>query len=325
MTSRIAQLRVVVVAPGSRFDRAQLDENVASLRNLGADVHVSENILRQGHPYLNGSDDERIAELQSALLRDDCDVIWLARAGYGLTRIVGKLDNLRRRSGPQAVVVGYSDATAWHAQNYLSTAPQVHGPLITELHQLTEGAHRHLMELLSNRCEKITMPLTKIRWNHERVVAVAGPILCANLCVLSHLVGTTAFPNLRGSILLLEDVGEPPYRIDRMMTQLRYSGSLDGVVALVVGTFAKTTHDKLLSSDAACILATKDAEQAIVSAMEGMAIPVVGDAKVGHIRDNLAIWQGGAATITPADVGGVDAMVLSVTRPTFWPGPRPSS
>ena len=222
-------MRVRIEAPSSPFSEEKLSRGVARLRAAGVEVE-GEGALRGRHAYLNGDDDERRRALEQAL-SSDVDVIWLARGGYGLTRLVTRLSPPAR--GP--VVVGFSDATALFAHLAGSGLRCVHGPLATTVADEPEASFAHLLAVLERRARGARFPLEmEPGLDHE------GWLFAANLCVLTHLVGTPSMPSLQGSVLVLEEVGERPYRIDRMLTQLRASGALRGVRAVVVGPVSYT-------------------------------------------------------------------------------------
>ncbi len=218
-------LRVRIEAPSSPFSVERLAAGVARLRDAGCDVDDSHAGPRGRHAYLNGSDVERKKSLERAL-HSDVDVVWLARGGYGLSRIAGGITVPRR--GP--VVCGFSDATALFAQLSGTGVPCVHGPLATTIAAEPDDSFAHCLDVLMRRAKGKRLPVQL-----EESVDVDGTLFAGNLCVLAHLCGTPSMPSLEGSIVVLEEIGERPYRIDRMLTQLRESGAFVGVRAVIVG------------------------------------------------------------------------------------------
>lgn len=223
-------MRVRFEAPSSPFIPEKLEAGRARLAAAGWDVGSQHqgNLLRGRHAYLNGTDEERATALERAL-RGDEDVVWLARGGYGLTRIVRRVRAPNR--GP--VVVGFSDATALFAHLLGSGVRCVHGPLATTLAAEPEDSFAHALAVVSRQARGRSLP---VRCDAPAApLDVDGWLFAGNLCVLAHLAGTPSAPDLDGAVLVLEEVGERPYRIDRALTQLCESGMLHGVRAVVVG------------------------------------------------------------------------------------------
>lgn len=218
-------MRVRVEAPSSPYPQEKLHAGVERLRAAGIEVDDSRAQLRGQHAYLNGTDDERRRSLEDAL-HSDADVVWLARGGYGLTRIVRKVQIPAR--GP--ILMGFSDATALFGHLSGSGARCVHGPVMTSLAAEPEETFRHALDVLGRRARG-----RSLRVHQDEDFEVEGWLFAGNLCVLAHLAGTPSSPNLDGAVVVLEEVGERPYRIDRALTQLKESGMLEGARAVVVG------------------------------------------------------------------------------------------
>jgi len=280
------------VAPSSPFKREHLDEGIDVMRRMGIDVvDTSEQVLREGHPFLNGSDDERVASLIDALT-DDVDVVWLARGGYGLTRIMRPLRErlVEHRSHFESnglpTIVGFSDATALFGLLATLDMPAVHGPLATSLRNEPDDSVEHLRQMLQGDVHQELACIPRA----GRVDEVQAPLFVANLCVLTALVGTDAMPDLNGRILVVEEIGERPYRIDRMLAQLTDAGALDGVVALCTGHL--TGCDERKEQE---VTETAHARFAEWSARLGL--PWFSDLPVGHEAPNFALLQGSSAQL----------------------------
>lgn len=225
-------ITVFPIAPSSAFDQDKVDRGVEVLRAKGFEV-IRRPERRSFDPiYLNGSDNARIAELEEALHNPSCDLMWMARGGYGLTRIVPSLE-LPNTKIP--TLVGLSDTTALHCHLWRHKKQKgVHGSNLMSLATEAPDALGTLWSILGGRAKDVKWPnLSSSFW--KATPQVQGPLIVANLCVLTHLIGTASMPNLEGCILVLEEIGERPYRIDRMLTQLWHSGSLAGVKAIAVG------------------------------------------------------------------------------------------
>lgn len=276
-----SRLRVRIVAPSSPFSDEKLSQGIARLEAADVQVELCPDLFAEGHAYLNGSDDKRLHALERSL-QADVDVVWLARGGYGLTRLLSKL-SVPNSAVP--TVVGFSDATALLAWLHQRGIPCVHGPLATTLGAEPEASFQRVLQML--RGEK-PAPLHGLRIGHIDTPQgeVEGKVFAANLCVLSHLVGTAHLPDLAGHIVLLEEVGERPYRIDRMLTQLLDAGAFAGVKGIILG--------QMIGCDepGQGRIAVPSPLEVFVERCQGLACPIVSMGSFGHGTPNLAIPLG---------------------------------
>jgi muramoyltetrapeptide carboxypeptidase len=228
-------------------------------------------------PYLAESDAFRAARLNEALRDPEVRCIFFARGGYGSMRLLELLDG-EALSKSRPTMVGFSDITALHAWAACQRVPSIHGPVVTQLPRLPADEVQSLFDLLEGRAWP---ELTGL----ERVVtgSARGPLFAANLTVLCHLCGTPFLPDLTGYILLLEEIGEVPYRIDRLLTQLLLAGVLQRLAGIVVGD--------LIDCDAPQgepPLPVK-ARSVIFERISSLGIPAALGARVGHGGHNLSL------------------------------------
>jgi muramoyltetrapeptide carboxypeptidase len=227
--------RVAIVAPSSPFDRKNFEEGVAWLRNNGFEPTWDEAIFSE-HRYLAGDDKTRARVLQEAILDDDIAGIFCARGGYGSARLLPHLDATAIKPHCK-VFVGFSDVTTLH----LFLREQCgwvtfHGPMVAtrwagEGFDLASSASLLEAVTYTRPMHPIEAPTSK----PLRGGVAKGPLVGGNLALLCHTIGTQCEPDTDGAILLLEDVHEAPYRVDRMLTHLRQAGKLSGVRGIVVG------------------------------------------------------------------------------------------
>jgi muramoyltetrapeptide carboxypeptidase len=219
---------VTVVAPASSFDRASFE---AGLEVIAARyrVHYDPGLLARWR-YLAGSDERRLRELAAALADNGSRAVFCARGGYGMMRLLAGLEGLPLADKP---VVGFSDLTALHQLLQRRGLISIHGPVLTQLSRLDGATHARLFELLEREA-----PAAELTGAETYVDGIAeGPLAGGNLAVLTRLLGTPYLAPLEGSILLLEDVGERPYQLDRMWTHLELAGVFRQVRGIVLGEF----------------------------------------------------------------------------------------
>jgi muramoyltetrapeptide carboxypeptidase len=292
---------VFPIAPSSAFDQHKVERGIALLRAKGFDV-IREAERRDFKPvYLNGNDQVRLAELHQAINSQACDLMWMARGGYGLTRIVPSLE-LPNKKIP--TLVGLSDTTALHCHLWRHKKQKgIHGSNLMRLDTENSDALGVLWSILEGRAKDVHWPdLRSGGWGQDQ--EVQGPLIVANLCVLTHLIGTISMPDLKGCIVVLEEIGERPYRIDRMLTQLWHSGSLSGVKAIAIGQLSdcdEPDHPELT------------AQSVIFERCRTFGISVCEGLPVGHEVPNWALPFGAWSSLTHK--GGI--VKLSILEELF--------
>ena len=261
---------MAVVAPAGPFDRALFDAGLAMLAQryqprLLPDIGARDR-------YLAGDDARRQRELNAALTDPEVKAVFTARGGYGSMRLLPGLPRALPRP-----LVGFSDITALHQVLQRDGLVSVHGPVLTQLGRQSSPAVERLFRLLEST--ELAAPLSGI----TVVPGVAeGPLRGGNLSVLTRLLGTPYLPPLQGAILLLEDVGERPYQLDRMWTHLALAGVFTQVRGLALGSFTACEE--------------KDADYTSVQVLERLAaqvnLPCVRELSIGHDQVNLAVPLG---------------------------------
>lgn len=267
-----------IVAPSSPFPRDAFDHGVARLRER-YEVRNEEAIFaRDG--FLAGDDDRRLAELVAALEEPDSHAIVAARGGYGMTRILTRL-RPSQLSRARKLIVGFSDLTALHALARTAGLRSVHGAMVCGL--AIEGAAFDAWVALVEGA--VPAPIDALTTIAPGIAE--GTLAGGNLATLVSLLGTETFPDLAGAILFLEDTGEKPYRVDRMLTQLIASGSLSGVAGVILGAFteAKPNADEVRVED---VLAER---------LASVGKPVAGGVRAGHVDDNVPLPLGARVTL----------------------------
>lgn len=224
--------RVAVIAPASGFDRSAFEAGLAVLAARYRPEYDPG--LFSKHRYLAGQDERRLRELMAALADPNLRAVFCARGGYGATRLLARLLHAAP-PGARKLLVGFSDITALHLWLATHGWVSVHGPVLTQLGRLPHGTRERLFALLESAA-----PAQPLSGTETYVGGVAeGRLLGGNLSVLSRVIGTPFMPPLEDIVLLLEDQGERPYRLDRMWTHLTLAGVFRRVKGIVLGTFTQ--------------------------------------------------------------------------------------
>ena len=224
--------RISLVSPAGRCDQNTVLSGKKVLESGGCSVTVMPHVFAGNSlPFLSAPDELRAKDINDAIADENTDLIWAVRGGYGALRILDKIDweTLKSRGLPFA---GFSDITAIH---WAMAAKGINSYLAAPMMKyLAEGNDeitcRSLFSALNG--EKISLELDALRPGK-----VSGTPLAGNLTVAAALCGTEYFPDTSGRILILEEVGERPYRIDRVLTQLRLAGAFDRCTGIIFGNF----------------------------------------------------------------------------------------
>jgi muramoyltetrapeptide carboxypeptidase len=271
---------VGIVAPASHIPKGNeeyIEKGLERLRAKGFQVRYSPSLLKRKHLYLAGKDQERAEELMEMFLDPDVKAILCARGGYGAQRIIPYLNPNRIRSHPKPFV-GCSDITVlliYLVQQCLITP--FHGPNIAT-RQFVEGEDEMAKSL--KQALTTSVPIGEVRCTILRQGEAQGEIMGGCLSSLVTTVGTPYEPDLQGKILFVEDVNEPPYKIDRMLTHLKSSRMLEGIRGVIFGQMpgCDTEHGLL--------------REVIVDALATIEGPILFGFPSGHGPRNITIPLG---------------------------------
>jgi muramoyltetrapeptide carboxypeptidase len=257
--------QVAVIAPASGFDRESFDAGVALIGARYQPVY-GPGIFERWR-YLAGSDGRRLDELLSALSDPELRAVFCARGGYGATRLLADLAGASPPR-PYKPLVGFSDVTALHLWLQSHGHVSIHGPVLTQLGRLPAATCSRLFGLLESQspAAALTGTATYVGGSAE------GPLLGGNLSVFSRMMATPFMPDLTGAILLLEDQGERPYRLDRMWTHLKLTGVFARVSGIALGTFTNCEENGAPYSSA----------DILRELAESVGLPCVAGLPIGH-------------------------------------------
>lgn len=301
-------MTVAAVAPASN---AAEDEDLQAaldlIRSLGFEALPAPHLFER-RQYLAGTDDQRAADLNACFADPDVDAIFCVRGGYGSARLLPQLNYDAIAAHPK-VLLGYSDITALLNAIHLRTGlVTFHGPMPgRNFSPYTYEQYRTV--LVDGAAQGVAAPppfdarpgAVERRNRLTRIVPgqAEGPLIGGNLTLLVHLLGTPFEPIFDGAILFLEDVDEPPYSIDRMLTHLWLSGRLERLAGIAFGKFTEADHDGN----------TFSVEQVLRERCEPLGLPTLRGLMIGHVEDQSVIPVGVRARLD------VDAGTLTLLEP----------
>lgn len=274
-----------IISPASAPDEfLKVERGVKYLEGLGYRVKVGANVGKS-HGYLAGTDQERVDDIHSMFKDKNVKAIFTLRGGYGAFRLLDKIDYRIIKNNPK-IFVGYSEISALQIA-FLEKAGLITfaGPMVAV--DFYDDVSEYTSELFwaaitSNK------KIGKIKYPDNQKIpflqkgSAAGRIIGGNLAVLASLLGTQYFPNLTGKILILEDVGELPYKVDRILNQLRLSGAFKKIKGLILGRFVDChEHDPNKK--------TLTLGEVISDYIQPLKIPSIYTFPHGHIKDFVTI------------------------------------
>ena len=238
---------VALIAPASPVSEEKLEKALSNMTNLGFRVKEGAS-LRARHGYLAGTDEARLADLHRAFADPEVEAVWCARGGYGITRLLPYIDYTLIKKNPK-LFIGFSDVTALHmAIGQKTGLTTFHGPVAAS--DFPENTLTHFKSVLMEPAapyiivapgEQAELPGEEYRPFTIAPGRASGPLTGGNLSLLAALAGTSFEPSFRRKIVFIEEVGEQPYRVDRLLTQLLQATDLQHAAGIVLGVFAECT------------------------------------------------------------------------------------
>lgn len=288
--------RVAIVAPAKKLSAADLDAAIEIVKSWGLQVVLGRHILTDDHSYLSAADDKRCTDLQDAIDDPEIRAILCARGGYGVTRVLDDIDFTNLTSSPKWIV-GFSDITALLSATCNNGVQCVHGTMPV---QFAKDSWKASTENLRHTLFQGMDTITAGPHPHNRPGAGTGSLVGGNLSIIADSLGTCSEIVTHGCILMLEEIDEDLYRLDRMLTHLRRTGKFDALTGLAIGHLSdlKDTSDYRDSFD-----------KMLMEKIQGSSYPIGWGLPFGHENPNLAWVVGEQATITVSDGG---ASIVSV-------------
>jgi muramoyltetrapeptide carboxypeptidase len=277
--------RVALVALSRKTSEEHISNAHRVLTAWGLTVVAGKHLLSNAHAYLAGSDDERLADLQAALDDPTVDVVLCARGGYGSGRIIDRANYTALQQRPKWVV-GFSDVTALQLKLVSLGIASIHATMPV---LFGNPASAPSLESLRNVLFGTPDVIRTTASPANRPGRAEGIMVGGNLSLLVDSLGTASEVNTDGKILVIEEIGEKVYRVDRMVNQLKRAGKLEKLVGLVIGYMTDITEDSLAFEETA--------EQIILNHTREYRYPVAFGFPSGHENPNLAWVQGGTVSL----------------------------
>ncbi|MDQ7815741.1 MAG: LD-carboxypeptidase [Melioribacteraceae bacterium] len=274
-----------IISPASSpDDLTKINRGVEYLEKLGYRVEVGKNVgLQEG--YLAGTDQQRLTDIHSMFSNKIIKAIFSIRGGYGSGRLLDKINYKLIRNNPK-IFVGYSDICALQMAFYSKcglitfAGPMVAVDFHDEVSKFTEEvfwrtitSNKKIGRLSNPRNEKF-YTLNKGR--------TSGRIIGGNLSVMTSLIGTEYFPKIKDSVLILEDINEAPYRVDRMFNQLRLGKIFKQIRGIILGHFVNCVESNPETKSFSL-------NEVVIEYFQNLKLPVVYNVRHGHIKENLTI------------------------------------
>jgi muramoyltetrapeptide carboxypeptidase len=280
---------ISIVAPaGTIQQRDAFERGIATLERMGFRVRFNERIF-QSSRYLAGDDAARAEELMNAFEDPSVQAIMALRGGYGCSRLIPLLMEKRLRPHPK-VFVGFSDLTTLHMFfrrrfGWIT----IHGPMAASpvLGNIPSDQEKHLFSLWTDPDYRPSLSFDQLETWHPGTAE--GILVGGCLSIIAAGIGTPYEIRTEGKILFLEDQGEPPYRLDRMLTQLQLAGKLQSISGILLGSFLDCDPSQTIDDGRQENYTATDTLRDILTSLE---VPIISGFPAGHGIDNWAIPLG---------------------------------
>lgn len=287
---------IAVIAPSSGASAEAFERALVNIATLGLKAKIGK-FARGSNDFFSGTDKERLHDLHWAFSDKAINGIWCVRGGSGAPRLLPEIDYSLIKKNPK-VFIGYSDITALHmAISQQTGLVTFHGPVASS--ELSEYTKTNLVSMVMGGSEdhkimpsefNIAQTSALFKPNVITPGKARGRLIGGNLSLLAALAGTPyALKDLKGAIMFAEDINEPPYKVDRLFTQLRQSCDMRSLAGVALGVFSSSQN----ATDADTALTIK----VLRDRLGDLGIPVVSGLSFGHIRDNCTLPMGVEAVL----------------------------
>jgi len=274
--------RIAIACPAGYMPKEKAQTCIATLQQWGFEVMVGNTLGSKSKNYFSGTDEIRLNELQAMLDDSSIKAILCGRGGYGVSRIIDQLDFTRFKKNPKWII-GFSDITLLHAHiNRNLKIATLHAPMAAAFNN-GENKNEFINSLHKALVGKKAKYVCKAD-PFNKLGEAKGELVGGNLTLITHLIGTKSDINTKNKILFIEDIGELIYSTDRMLHQLKRSGKLTNLAALIVGGFSDVKDTERPFG--------KKVKELIKDILQDYNYPVCFDFPVGHKKENYALKIG---------------------------------
>lgn len=277
--------KVGIVAPARKISPGQLEAALHILASWGLDPLLGNHIFSASHSYLAGSDDQRREDFQRMINDSEVKAIFCARGGYGSTRILEEIDFSPLQKSPKWII-GFSDITAFHLRLTSIGVASIHGtmPIFFDQPEAADSVDSIRKILFEGSCQ-VSFPAE----DSNRLGEAEGEVLGGNLSLIVDALNTSSDPVTDNRILIIEEVDEYLYKLDRMFTQLRRAGKLRHLRGLLIGHMTDMKNSDLAFGESV--------QEIILHAARDYDYPVAFSFPSGHKNPNLAWIHGASARL----------------------------
>ncbi len=279
---------VYITAPAKAIEESSVLAAKKTLEAWGLKVRIAPHCLGRHH-YFSGSDEERLADFQDGLDDPSIKAILCARGGYGCVRMVESLNWDAFERHPKWII-GFSDVTVFHQKIHQLGIQSIHAIMPLGFVEGSDAAKESLKKILFGEPVMLEAPYLTVNITGK----ATGKLVGGNMAIVSSLLGTPLSYSFKDNILILEDIGEHVYKIDRMLYSLKLAGAFSQIKGLVLGGFTDMEDTDVPFG--------KTIKELILEQVRHLEIPVAFDLPIGHITDNQAFVLGRTASLQVTDI-----------------------
>ena len=279
---------VYITAPAKAIEESSILAAKKTLEAWGLKVRIAPHCLGRHH-YFSGSDEERLADFQDGLDDPSIKAILCARGGYGCVRMVESLNWDAFERHPKWII-GFSDVTVFHQKIHQLGIQSIHAIMPLGFVEGSDAAKESLKKILFGEPVMLEAPYLTVNITGK----ATGKLVGGNMAIVSSLLGTPLSYSFKDNILVLEDIGEHVYKIDRMLYSLKLAGAFSQIKGLVLGGFTDMEDTDVPFG--------KTIKELILEQVRHLEIPVAFDLPIGHITDNQAFVLGRTASLQVTDI-----------------------